>query len=326
MNTLRNILGIFIAAIFLATSLFVGTGFSQSSYPDKPVKIITWTNTGTGDVIRRTHCLEAEKELGQPIVWEYITGASGTLMMNSLAKAKPDGYTLGTVATSVLLVGPQIRKTSYNTLTDFVDIIAIAKYTFALAVRSDAPWKTYEELLEWSKKNPGKFRYTCVGVGVTQHIAMEQIAEREGVKWTLVPFKTTGECMTATLGGHVDAIVQGPIDIVPQVQANKFKMLLVVGGKRWDVAPNVPNLTDKGYDFVVDSFISYNGPKGLPEPIRQKLENAFRKATKSSSYVQLLNKFGMEISDMGGKEFSALWKARYEQLGKTVKQLGLNEN
>jgi len=88
-------------------------------------------------------------------------------------------------------------------------------------------------------------------------------------------------------------------------------MLLVVGDKRWEVAPNVPNLKRQEIRFCCRFlYIFTTGPKGLPEPIRQKIGNTFRTATKSSSYVQLLNKFGMEISDMGGKEFSALWKAR----------------
>jgi tripartite-type tricarboxylate transporter receptor subunit TctC len=287
--------------------------------------MVSWTSAGMGDVLRRAACVAAEKELGQPFVMEYMTGASGTIMMNYLVKAKPDGYNLGTLTTSVLLIGPHMRKTTYNTLTDFTDIITIAKYNFGLAVRSDAPWKTYEDVIAYARKNPGKFRFTCVGVGVTQHITMEQIAAKEGIKWTLVPFKSVGECMMATLGGHVDAIVQGSVDLLPQLQAGKLKMLLVLNDSRWPAVPGVPQIREKGYDFAATSYISFLGPKGLPEPIRQRLEDAFRKGMKSPSYVELLKKFQTEGSDMGGKEYSALWKSQYDDVGKVIKSLGLTQ-
>jgi tripartite-type tricarboxylate transporter receptor subunit TctC len=326
MKRTRDLLTLFVVVIILVATPLADTVFSQSSYPDRPITMIMWSTAGMGDVIRRAACAEAEKQLGQPIVIEYKTGASGTIEMAYIAKSKPDGYTLGGAVTSMLWIAPHMRHLTYNTLTDFTDIITVAMFNFGLAVRSDAPWNSYEELIAYARKNPGKIRYTTVGVGVTQHICMERIAAKEGIKWTLVPFKSIGECIIALLGGHVDAIAQGSVDIIPQLKAGKMKLLLVLNDSRWQAAPDIPQIREKGYNFAADSHISFLGPKGIPEPIRQKLEDAFREGMKSPSYTQLLEKFGVERSELGGKEYSALWKSQYEEMGKVIKSLGLGEN
>jgi tripartite-type tricarboxylate transporter receptor subunit TctC len=287
--------------------------------------MIFWTSGGLADTVRRVVCSVAEKELGQPIVIDYKTGASGVIALNYVLKSKPDGYTLGGTVTSTYLVGPHMRKLPYDVLTDVTDIITICKYNFGLAVRADAPWKTYEDVIAYARKNPGKFTYTCIGVGVTQHLTMEQIAKKEGIEWTLVPFKSTGECITAALGGHVDAVVQGSVDLLPHIQAGKLKLLLVLNDSRWPDIPDVPQIREKGYNFHAFSYISFYGPKGLPEPIRQKLEDVFRKAMKDPSYLKVLKEFQLVGSDMGGKEYSALWRSQYDEMGKIVKSLGLEE-
>jgi tripartite-type tricarboxylate transporter receptor subunit TctC len=287
--------------------------------------MIFWTNAGLAETARRLVCSKAEKLLGQPIVIDYKMGASGVIALNYVAKSKPDGYTLGGTVTSTYLISPHMRALPYNVHTDFTDIITIAQYTFGLAVRADAPWKTYEDVIAYARKNPGKFTYSCIGVGVTQHLTMEQIARKEGIQWTLIPFKNSGECITAVLGGHADAVVQASIDIVPQIQAKKLKLLLSLNKLRWPDIPDVPHIGEKGYDFEATSHISFYGPKGLPEAIRQELEDVFRKATKDPSYVELMKEFKVVGSDMGGKEYSALWRSQYDEMGKIVKSLGLEE-
>ena len=314
-----------VAGIILATTLLGRNGFSQSSYPDKPINMIFWTSSGLAETLRRVVCKVVEKEFNQPIIIDYKMGASGVIALNYVAKSKPDGYTLGGTVTSTYLISPHMRELPYNVFTDFTEIITIAKYTFGLAVRADAPWKTYEDVIAYAKKNPGKFTYSCIGVGVTQHLTMERMAQKEGIQWTLVPFKNSGECITAVLGGHSDAVVQASIDLVPQIQAGKLKLLLSLNDSRWPDVPDIPHIKEKGYDFQAISYISFYGPKGLPEPIRQKLEDTLRKATKDPSYVELLKKFKVDGSDMGGKEYSALWRSQYEEMGKIVKSLGLKE-
>jgi tripartite-type tricarboxylate transporter receptor subunit TctC len=191
-----------------------------------------------GDTVTRVLCKNAEKELGQPIVIETKPGAAGAIGINYVVQSKPDGYTIGMAVTSNYIVNPHIRKLSYGTLTAITDILAVCKYNFGLAVKAGSQWNTYEDVIAYARANPGKFTYACAGVGVIQHITMERIAMKDGIKWTVVPFKSGGEAVVGVLGGHADAAVQGSVDLLPHLKSGKLKMLLVMDNKRWPDYPH----------------------------------------------------------------------------------------
>jgi tripartite-type tricarboxylate transporter receptor subunit TctC len=277
------------------------------------------------DTITRVVCKAAEKELGQPIIVENKPGAGGTIGVSYALKAKPDGYTLGLPMTSAYIIQPQMRQLSYNPLTDAVDITTIFRYNFGLAVRTDAPWKNFEELIAYARNNPGKFTYACAGVGVGQHICMERVAMQEKIKWTQVPFKSGVEAVAACLGGHTDAVVQGSVDEIPHIKAGKLKLLLTLDDKRWPGFPAVPSILEKGYNFYVISYMCLNAPKGVPEPIIRKLEVAFDKAKRDPSFIGTLETFQVETGNLSGKEYSDLWRSKYDEMGKVIKSLGLQE-
>jgi tripartite-type tricarboxylate transporter receptor subunit TctC len=322
---MSKLIKLVIVVIFLFT-IFVSNVLSQEVYPNRPITMVC--NFGGGgmiDIVTRTICKVAEKELGQPIVNENKPGAGGAIGKNYVLRSKPDGYTLGVTTTGTYLVIPHMRKLPFDVLTDATDIIAVCKYNFGLAVKADAPWNTYEDLIAFVKKNPGKFKYACAGVGVTQHICMERIAMKEGIKWTQVPFKSGGESVMAALGGHTDAVVQGSIDELPHIKAGKLKLLLILSDSRWSDVPNVPHILEKGYNFYALSYVSFYGPKGVSEPIRQKMEDVFKKAMKDPSFMDVMKQFQVEPAYMSGKEYSAHWRSRYEEMGKVIKAIGLVE-
>lgn len=322
---MKKLLKIFGLEVLFIAILTIGFAWAQESYPNRPITMVVWSTAGMGDTVTRVLCKNAEKELGQPIIIETKPGAAGAIGINYVVQSKPDGYTLGMAVTSNYVINPHLRKLSYDTLTSITDVLAVVKYNFGLAVRTDAPWKAYEEVIAYAKKNPEKFTYACAGIGVTQHITMERIAMKEGIKWTAVPFKSGGEAVIACLGGHTDAVVQGSIDQVPHIKAGKLRMLLSLDGSRWPDVPNAPTITEKGYNFTAMSYISYLGPKGIPEPIRQRLENVFKKAMEDPSFTEVMNQFNVQSTFMSGKEYSALWRSQYDEMGKVVKILGLVE-
>jgi tripartite-type tricarboxylate transporter receptor subunit TctC len=322
---MRTLLKVFVIVIFLTQTFFFSNALSKETYPSRPISMVVWSTAGMGDTVTRVLCKNAEKELGQPIIIETKPGAAGAIGINYVVQSKPDGYTLGMAVTSNYIVNPHIRKLSYDTLTSITDILAVCKYNFGLAVKSDAPWNTYEDIIAYAKKNPGKFTYACAGVGVTQHIVMERIAMKEGIKWTVIPFKSGGESVMACLGGHTEAVVQGSVDEVPHIKAGKLKMLLSLDGSRWPDVPNVPQILEKGYNFTAMSYISYMAPKGIPEPIRQKLEDVFKKAMEDPSFTEVMKQFNVQSTFMSGKEYSALWRSQYDEMGKVVRELGLVE-
>jgi tripartite-type tricarboxylate transporter receptor subunit TctC len=280
---------------------------------------------GMIDTVMRVLCKAAEKELGQPIMIENKAGAAGTIGTNYVLKAKPDGYTLGALGTGAYTIHPHLKKLAYDPLTEALDITTVIRYAFGIAVRKDAPWNSYEEIITYARNNPGKFTYATAGYGIPQHICMERIALKERIKWTLVPFKAGGESVIACLGGHTDATVQGPVDILPQVKAGKLKLLLAIDEKRWGALPQVPAILEKGYDFCTRTYFSVSAPKGVPENIVKKVEAAFNKAKKDPSYIQTLDTFMVDVGTMSGKEYSDWWKKEYYIMQEVVKTLGLED-
>jgi tripartite-type tricarboxylate transporter receptor subunit TctC len=322
----KKVFAMMLLAGLLVTTSFVTIGLSQGSYPDRPITLVVGFGAGGfTDLSARALAKAAEKELGQPIIVENKPGAGAVIGKAFVLKSKPDGYTIGVTGTSTYILTPNIREVPYNPLTDITEIMSYVDMPFGLAVKADAPWKTYEEFIADVKKNPGKMTYSTAGVGLAQHICMERIALKEGLKWTHVPFKSGPEAATATIGGHTHAVAQTMPDIFPHVQAGKLRLLLVISNKRLRDFPDVPTILEKGYGFDTFSSLNVFGPKGLPESIRQKLEVSFKNAMKDSSFIETLRQIGAEPSFMSGKDFATSWRAQYDEMGKTLKALGLVE-
>jgi tripartite-type tricarboxylate transporter receptor subunit TctC len=321
---MRRWLFVLMVAVFMHPAFFGTEALLAADFPSKPITMIVWSTAGMADTLSRVLANNAGKELGQPMLVENKPGAHGAIGINQILRSKPDGYTLGMVVTSNLIIDPHVQDLPYD-IRSATDILAVCRYNFGLAVKADAPWNTFEELLAYAKKNPGKFTYATTGVGSSQHIAMEQIAMKEGIKWTHIPFKSGGAATIACLGGSTDAVVQGSVDILPHLRAGKFKMLVSLDGSRWPDFPNVPEITEKGYNCAAISYISYIGPKGIPEGIRQKLENALKKAMQDPSFEKIIDQYKVQSAFVGGKEYSRVWRSQYDEMGRVVKALGLAE-
>jgi tripartite-type tricarboxylate transporter receptor subunit TctC len=315
-----------IVMVLFIMVLFAGNGLCQSAYPNKPIMMVVQTNPGgTIDTLTRAISRIAEKELGQPLVIENKPGGANLIAVNYVVKSKPDGYTLGTTASLVLLNSPHMdNKMPFNVLTDLTDIMPFFKYTFGMCVRSDAPWNTFEELVDYARKNPGKVTYGNPGIGSTMHITMERIAMKEGIKWTAIPFKSDDESVLSCLGGHTNVVMSSSLLMSGHIKQGKLKLLLILDDTKWPEFPNAPTMLEKGFDFYAISFGAVYGPKGLPEPMRQRLEDVFRNAMKDKSYIEAIDRFQMQIPKFkGGKEYSDFWRSKYDEMGRTIKALGL---
>ncbi len=315
-----------IDCICCAAALWSTQCFSQQAYPNKPITVVLGTAPGSMmDNLTRIISKAAEKELGQPVIVENRAGAGGVIAKTYVVNSKPDGYILGATVTNTYIIQPQLRKVAYDPFTDVVDIMTFAEYNDAIAVRADSPWNTYEDVVAYAKANPGKFTYGHPGFGMMPHIVMESMSKKEGIQWQQVPFKNGPEAVNAVLGGHVNAAVAGSSDLIPQALAGKLKLLVIISGNRWSAVPNVPTIVEKGHDFYLLSYIGLFAPKGLPEPLRQKLEGAFRNAMKDRAFQDMLKNYSIEEAYLSGKDYSAKWKALYPPMGQVVKALGLQE-
>ncbi|RYG11345.1 MAG: tripartite tricarboxylate transporter substrate binding protein [Burkholderiales bacterium] len=242
---------------FLITAAAAAAGIALPSlaraqaaaFPSRPIRYICpWPAGGSTDAVIRSIAESAGKTLGQTIIVDNKPGAGGLLGANEMMSAKPDGYTLTQLPHGIFRI-PHMQKVQYDTLKDFTWIACLTGYTFGLVVPADSPIKSIKDLVAYAKANPEKFTYGSTGTGTSPHLAVEEFAQRAGIKLTHVPFKGNADNMQAILGGHVmaasDATGWGP-----HVESGKLRLLATYGSKRTKRWPNVPTLNELGYDTV----------------------------------------------------------------------------
>jgi tripartite-type tricarboxylate transporter receptor subunit TctC len=316
-------LGAALAAGIAIASL--STAAPAQDFPVKPVTLIApFPAGGATDIVIRALAESTQKHLGQPIVVENKTGASGTLGPAQMAaNAKPDGYTIAQIPITVFRL-PFIQKVTWDPLRDFSYILHVSGYVFGVAVKADSPWKTWAEFVGHAKANPGKVTYASPGAGTTLHITMEMLARKDGVKWTHVPFKGSAETIPAVLGGHVMAVADST-SWGPQVDAGNLRLLNTWGNQRTRKWPKVPTLKELGYGIVSNSPFGFGGPKGMDAKIVKTLHDAFRKGMDEPSYQKTLDQLDMEPFYLGTDEYVKYVKQLVAESKEQVDLLGMGK-
>jgi len=320
----RNVIGSGLAAA-LAFAAWAGSAQAQS-FPTRPVTLIVpWAAGGTTDIGMRALATATEKHLGQSIVVENRPGGSGTLGPGQMAAtAKPDGYTLAQIPITVFRF-PFMTKTTFDPAKDFSYIIGVSGYTFGVVVKNDAPWKTFPELLVEAKANPGKINYGSPGPGTSLHITMEQIAKRQGIKWTHVPYKGSAETSTAILGGHVHAVVDSS-GWAQLVNMGQLRLLVTWGAGRTRNWPAVPTLKEVGIDMVSNSPFGIAGPRGMEPGVVKVLHDAFKKGMEEPSYAEAMAKLDMEPFYLSSENYAKFAVEQIAEAKRFVAELGLKQD
>jgi tripartite-type tricarboxylate transporter receptor subunit TctC len=236
-----------------------------------------------------------------------------------VANAKPDGYTLAGTASVAVVRGPQLQKVTFKPLKSFTPIIGFAMPQHAIMVRSDAPWKNLQELVDFAKKNPNKIKYCSAGVGTSIHLAMELIALKEGIKWIHVPYKSGPEMTAALLGGHVDAAES----VSGTQQLESVRLLAYFQEKRNPRRPDVPTMRELGYDFVNEAVFSILGPAGLPANVLKKLEDAFMRAAESEQFKSVINRLDLVPVHYNSEQYTQFLISSWARTEKTLKEAGI---
>jgi tripartite-type tricarboxylate transporter receptor subunit TctC len=260
----------------LALCGFVSVPAVAQSYPNRPITLIVpWPAGGSTDTHLRKLAELASKHLGQPVIVENKPGFGGMLGPSQMAKnAAPDGYTLSQITVNAFRA-PYLQKVDWDPMKDFTYIIGISGYTFGVVVKSDSPFKTFNDLIAYAKANPGQMSYGSTGTGTSPHLLMEVVADKAGVKLLHVPFKGNADSTTALMGGHVmaqsDATGWGKF-----VDAGTFRLLVTFGEQRtrW----GAPTAKELGYDVVSYSPYGIVGPKGMDPKVVKIVHDAFKKA------------------------------------------------
>jgi len=298
-----------------------------ADFPNKSIELlIPYAPGGPSDTMGRALIPRLEQILKQTVIPVNKPGASGALAFSLLVRMKPDGYSIIIGSNSALNVLPNFQKVEYNPLTDITCICKLYNQSPAISVKADAPWKNFEEFLNYAKKNPKAVKYGSWGKFSSGHIAMEAIAKEKGIEWTFVPFKGDGPTVTALLGGHVDAAATAA-GHVPQVKAGAFRILSMLQSYRCKVFPNAPSLPENGIKFEgkgsTETWSGMFGPKGLPRDVVKKYEEAFKEVVKSPEFLRAIDMMGLEVDFRLGEDTQKEMEEGHKYVSNLVKTLDL---
>ncbi len=208
----------------LAAAILAATPLAAQQYAPGEVKlIVNFGAGGTTDTAARIIARSAAERLGIEIVVMNQPGAGGTLGIAELAKGKGDGSVIGTVNMPAIAIIPQMRSVPYDPQGDLVQIAAVMPYEYAVFVRGDAPWQSWDDLVAAAQENPGKLTYGQVGTGTTNHLIMARIGTEAGIDWVDVPFQSGVEATSALLGGHVDVINNAIASLVSSLESGDVR-------------------------------------------------------------------------------------------------------
>jgi tripartite-type tricarboxylate transporter receptor subunit TctC len=312
---------LFTAIAVCALGILPGVALAQA-FPNKAITLICpWPVGGSSDLVLRSFAEAAGKQLGQPVIIENKPGASGTLGAVAMVGARPDGYTLTQTPITVFRL-PHLQKVAFDPMKDITYLIGLTGYTFGVVVRADAPWKTFQELIDYAKANPGKLAYGTPGAGTSLHITMEEIAANLGIKLLHIPYKGAADNMQGLLGGHTMAMVDST-GWAPQVDAGRARLLVTWGAERTKRWPTVPTLKDLGYNIVSVSPFGIGGPRGMDPAVTRTLHDAFRKAMDDPNYMKTLERYDQPVIYMSGEDYTAYAKRQFEQDRQMMEKLGL---
>jgi len=292
-RSLRSVL------VVLATTLvLIGNATYAQKYPTKPIRlVIGFPPGGSSDVVGRSVADGAREVLGQPIVVENIGGAGGNIGMARAAKAPADGYTLSLCTIGTCAINPSIYSNpGYDLKKDYAPVYLVGGVMNIFTVHPSMPVKTIKDFVAQAKANPGKIPMAIGGIGSSNHLTPVWFANLAGINLLYVPFKGSGDSITALLGGEVVAFVDNEPSILPHVQSKRVRALSVTGPQRSVHLPDVPTMIESGYKgFVVEPWFGFQVPAGTPAPVIQTLNQAFNQAVKNPRVAKRLEEAGLRV-------------------------------
>lgn len=276
---------------------------ATAGYPSKPITLIQpYAPGGPTDQHLRVLAEEVGKILGQPVLIDSRPGANGVTAAAALTRAAPDGYTLGVLPASVYRE-PYINKVPFDPNTSFSYIALLSDYSFGLAVRHDAPWKTWADLVADAKKRPGAINIGATGGALsTPRIGMEEAMDAAGIKMNMVPYKGDADVVTAVLGGHIDASPLSGV-AVPHITAGKMRYLVMLTAQRVPQFPELPTLKESGINVYIDSPYGVAGPKGMDPGRMAQLNAAFHQALLSPAGKRVMEQLNQQPNYKAAQDY-----------------------
>jgi tripartite-type tricarboxylate transporter receptor subunit TctC len=313
---LRRLLFILLASALPAAAL--------AQFPSRQITVIVPIPPGGApDIAARLIGQKLSETLGQPVVVENRTGANGNIASDLVAKAQPDGYTLGLLADSQVAINPHLYKMSLDTLRDLTPVATVAANQFVLTVHPSLPVRTFAEFIELARKANPPLPYASGGNGSQHHLTMEMLKQRAGINLLHVPFKGGAPAASATVAGDTVAMWSGSSN-APQIKAGRLRALAVSGAQRSPQYPDLPTIGEFYPGFENSIWLGLFGPAGIPEIVLARIRAEVRRVLESDDVKQKMNAAGgLDPYVTTPEEFSALIRRDYEKYARVVKDLGL---
>ncbi|MBS7700400.1 MULTISPECIES: tripartite tricarboxylate transporter substrate binding protein [unclassified Chelatococcus] len=297
------------------------------SYPQRPIRLIVpFPAGGATDLMGRVLAKAVETRLGRPLIVENKPGAGTMTGLNELAGARPDGYTIGMV-TSTMVLQPLYGGSRHDYPTTLQPIAQITVTPPVLVTGAETPWKTAKDLIEDAKAHPKKIKYGITGFGNSSHIGPTLLARAAGIEIEPVSFDGGGVLLTALLGGHIAVSAGSTVDYKSHIEAGKLRALLSFGPERSKdpLYKDVPTAKELGYDAEIVSWTGVAAPKGLPSDIANTLGDAFKDAMADGEVRDALHKLGSEPIHLDAAGFGARWASETAKLRVVLTETGILE-
>lgn len=312
------------ACALLATPL---VGLAQDAWPSKPVRLIVpFPPGGPTDVMGRTAAKVLGDKLGQRFVVENKAGAGGNIGTDAVAKATPDGYTIGVSAISSLAISPYLyTKLPFSVETDFAPVSLVGTTPCAIVIHPSAPFSDLKGLVAYAKANPGKLNYATSGIGTSNHLAAELLQSTAGIQLTNVAYKGSSQIVPDLLAGVVTMSMESSLATTLQhIKAGKLKAIAVTSAKRSRALPEVPTIAESGYPgFEVESWFGLVAPAGTPRPVVDKLQAAWSDGAKTPEVVTAFDAISADIRVQTPEQFAAFIRTENLRWGELIRTLGL---
>jgi tripartite-type tricarboxylate transporter receptor subunit TctC len=299
---------------------------AQTAWPDKPIRfVVPYTPGGGTDTVTRHIAEKITNETQWAFIVDNKPGGGGNIGLDVVAKAKPDGYTIGMGQTANLAINPAaLPKMPFDPAKDLVPVALVAEQPMVLVVRADSPWKNLADMLKAAKAKPGEVRQALAGTGTVGHLAGEMLAKRAGFKVLNVPYKGATPALTDLLGGQTNFMFATPQAVLGMLQGGKLRALAVTSAKRVAALSSVPTVAEQGYKgFEAVDWKVIVAPAGTPPDIVKRLNAATAKALTQPALLAKLADEGSSPMSGSPEEVAKYIKAQQAEWGALIRESGI---
>ncbi|MBK7591180.1 MAG: tripartite tricarboxylate transporter substrate binding protein [Betaproteobacteria bacterium] len=304
---------------------FLLSGADAQTWPDRPLRIVVAAPAGSSlDTLARVIGDRLKDRIGQPAIIENKPAAGGTVATAEVAKSAPDGYTMVLSFNGPLAFAPLLQKLPYDVAKDLAPVIITSSQPNVLAVNAQLPAKSLQELVAWSKANPGKLNYASVGNGSSSHLTMELLKVATGIDAVHVPFNGSPPAVTATVQGETQMMFAVMQPLQAQIQAGKLRALAVTTGKRFPLLPDLPTIAESGFPGF--EALAWNGllvAAATPRPIVTRLNAEINAILRQPDVLKRMNDAGFDLIGGTPEDFGRLIAGEGEKWAPVIRKVGL---